>query len=83
MNILTDGLIKLGYDIKMPFGTFYLWMKIDEDCENFAMRLLNNGVVVTPGSGFGTSGNKYVRFSITLSDANLLKGLNKIPENTS
>ena len=47
------------------------------------MKLLDKGIVVTPGSGFGTSGNKYVRFSITLSDANLLKGLNKIPENTS
>jgi LL-diaminopimelate aminotransferase len=32
---------------------------------DFAAKLLNVGVVVTPGVGFGRHGESYVRFSLT------------------
>ena len=79
MNLLTNGLLKLGYDVQMPLGTFYLWMKIEEDCESFAMKLLDNGIVVTPGSGFGNAGDNYVRFSLTITEFDISKALEKIP----
>ena len=81
MNLLTNGLLKLGYDVQMPLGTFYLWMKIEEDCESFAMKLLDHGIVVTPGSGFGDAGSNYVRFSLTVSESDISLALEKIPEN--
>jgi aspartate/methionine/tyrosine aminotransferase len=31
----------------------------------FTAKLLDNGVAVTPGIGFGSEGKTYVRFSIT------------------
>ena len=79
MSLLSDGLSKLGYEVKMPSGTFYLWMKVNENCENFAMKLLDNGIVVTPGSGFGTAGDNYVRFSLTITELDISKALEKIP----
>ena len=79
MSLLYNGLLKLGYDVKMPSGTFYLWMKIDESCESFAMNLLDQGIVVTPGSGFGNEGDNYVRFSLTVSESDISKALEKIP----
>jgi len=79
MSLLSDGLSKLGYDVKMPSGTFYLWMKVNENCESFAMKLLDNGIVVTPGSGFGNAGDNYVRFSLTISEFDISKALEKIP----
>lgn len=79
MSLLSDGLSKLGYDVKMPSGTFYLWMKVDENCESFAMKLLDNGIVVTPGSGFGNAGDNYVRFSLTITEFDISKALEKIP----
>ena len=79
MSLLSDGLSKLGYDVKMPSGTFYLWMKVNENCESFAMKLLDNGIVVTPGSGFGNAGDNYVRFSLTITEFDILKALEKIP----
>ena len=79
MSLLSDGLSKLGYDVKMPSGTFYLWMKVNENCESFAMKLLDNGIVVTPGSGFGNAGDNYVRFSLTITELDISKALEKIP----
>ncbi len=79
MSLLSDGLSKLGYDVKMPSGTFYLWMKVNENCESFAMKLLDNGIVVTPGSGFGNAGDNYVRFSLTVTESDISKALEKIP----
>ena len=79
MSLLYTGLSKLGYDVKMPSGTFYLWMKVDESCESFAMKLLDQGIVVTPGSGFGNAGDNYVRFSLTVSESDISKALEKIP----
>jgi len=82
MSLLYNGLLKLGYDVKMPSGTFYLWMKINEDCESFAIKLLDKGIVVTPGSGFGNAGANYVRFSLTVSESDIFRALEKIPENS-
>ena len=48
-----------------PKATFYVWMPVD-DCMAFSARLLNEaGIVATPGVGFGSSGEGYVRFAIT------------------
>jgi LL-diaminopimelate aminotransferase len=79
MSLLYNGLSKLGYEVKMPSGTFYLWMKVNENCEIFAMKLLDKGIVVTPGLGFGNAGENYVRFSLTVSESDISKALEKIP----
>ena len=54
-------------------------MKVNENCESFAMKLLDNGIVVTPGSGFGNAGDNYVRFSLTITEFDISKALEKIP----
>lgn len=79
MSLLYNGLSKLGYEVKMPSGTFYLWMRVNENCEIFAMKLLDKGIVVTPGLGFGNAGENYVRFSLTVSESDISKALEKIP----
>jgi succinyldiaminopimelate transaminase len=47
-------------------ATFYLWCRIaaGESSEEFAERLLGQGVVVAPGSFFGPSGEGYVRLAL-------------------
>jgi succinyldiaminopimelate transaminase len=47
-------------------ATMYLWVETPpgERSEEFAERLLANGVVVTPGSYFGPAGEGYVRFAL-------------------
>jgi LL-diaminopimelate aminotransferase len=64
-DVLIAGLRDLGFDVPSPKATFYVWLPVD-DCMSFAAKLLNDaGIVVTPGVGFGASGEGYVRFAIT------------------
>ncbi|MDG6933373.1 MAG: aminotransferase class I/II-fold pyridoxal phosphate-dependent enzyme [Nitrososphaerota archaeon] len=64
---LARGLDMLGFKVKPPSGTFYLWQKVDGTSEEFAQRLANRGVLVTPGTAFGQGGEGYVRWSLTQS----------------
>jgi LL-diaminopimelate aminotransferase len=64
-DTLVSGLRSLGFDVRPPKATFYVWMKVN-DSMKFAEKMLNEaGIVVTPGVGFGKSGDGYVRFAIT------------------
>jgi len=47
-------------------ATFYLWARVPpgESSEEFATRLLEDGIVVAPGSYFGPSGEGYARLAL-------------------
>ena len=47
-------------------ASFYLWFAVPEGetSEAFATRLLEDGVVVAPGSYFGPSGEGYARLAL-------------------
>jgi len=62
---LTKGLKHIGLECRKPLATFYVWAKCKEDSIKFVQRLLEVGVVATPGVGFGEYGEGYVRFSVT------------------
>ncbi len=64
-DVLVEGLRKLGFKCEKPKGTFYLWLKVNGSSMDFANKLLDVGVLVTPGIGFGEHGEGYVRFSLT------------------
>ncbi len=64
-DVLVKGLRELGFAVEAPKATFYVWMQV-EDCMGFAARMLDEaGIVVTPGIGFGSGGDGYVRFALT------------------
>jgi acetylornithine aminotransferase len=55
-----------GLRIAGSEATFYLWVATpsDEPAESFALRLLQRGVVVAPGTFFGEPGGGYVRMAL-------------------
>src|SRR5208282_3289755 len=65
LRILTQGLGRIGIETKIPKATFYLWANVNMDGGTFVRRLLDLGVVATPGAAFGKNGTEYVRFSVT------------------
>jgi len=73
--ILTNGLKEIGYNASVPLGTFYLWVNVGENSESFASKLLERDVVVTPGTAFGSEGDGYVRFSLTVPDISIEEAL--------
>ncbi len=67
-DILYEGLCKVGIACKKPSATFYLWAKVPKgfDSTSFVSHLLTNiGVLGTPGVGFGSPGQGYIRFALT------------------
>lgn len=66
-DALCAGLRSLGFRLQPPRATFYVWMLVPGgDDVAFASQLVERaGVLVTPGSGFGSAGRGYVRFSLT------------------
>ncbi len=57
MNLLYDGLTRLGFDIVRPGGTFYMFPKaLEADANAFSRKALQYGLVLVPGDTFGVPG---------------------------
>ena len=72
---------KLGLRMLPPKASLYIWARVPEDTTSvqFATRLLDEaGVVVTPGIGYGPSGEGYVRLSLTIPDDRLDEGVRRM-----
>jgi LL-diaminopimelate aminotransferase len=70
--MVRDALAAIGIDVPLPRATFYLWARVPAgfDSIGFAARVLDEvGVNITPGVGFGPSGEGYFRVSVTAPDA--------------
>jgi alanine-synthesizing transaminase len=69
-DALVDGLDRVGWKIKKPKGTMFVWAEIPEPCKKmgsveFSKFLLQEAkVAVSPGIGFGEYGDPYVRFAL-------------------
>lgn len=78
---LVAALTKLGLRLRAPKASLYLWARVPEGMTSvqFATRLLDEaGVVVTPGIGYGPTGEGYVRLSITVPDDRLEEGVRRL-----
>ncbi len=64
-KVLVDGLRNLGYEVLMPKGTFYVWFDCGMPSFKFTEKMVELGIVVTPGSGFGESAEGYIRMTVT------------------
>lgn len=80
-DLLVDALRAGGWNAAAPRATYYLWVRAprkmsSEECVN---RVLSEaGVVITPGSGFGPSGEGYVRFSLTAPDPRIAAAADRL-----
>lgn len=79
-NIMVEGLRKLGFEVRLPKGTFYLFFDVNGDSIDFANRMLEIGVVVTPGVGFGQNGEGFVRMALTQPTDQILEALDRMRE---
>ncbi len=80
-DLVIDILRSIGLEAESPKASLYVWAKVPEGYTSvdFANDLLEQvGVVVTPGIGFGKKGEGYVRLSLTIPDAGLVKGLSRL-----
>ncbi|HEV3495984.1 MAG TPA: LL-diaminopimelate aminotransferase [Actinomycetes bacterium] len=70
-----------GWKVEAPKGALYVWLPTPpgESSVAFTARLLEEaGVVVAPGSGYGPSGEGYIRLSLTITDDRLEEGCERV-----
>jgi LL-diaminopimelate aminotransferase len=69
-SALVCGLQKLGFDVFTPKATFYVWCRMPSKLAGSMQcckKLLEEcGIVATPGTGFGSFGEGYIRFALTV-----------------
>jgi alanine-synthesizing transaminase len=69
-DVLVDGLTERGWKVDRPSGTMFVWAEIpgpyaEMGSLDFSIHLLEHaGVAVSPGVGFGSSGEGHVRFAL-------------------
>jgi len=77
-DLLVETLCKLGYKCDKPKATFYVWVNCKGGSIKFAAKLLDVGVAVTPGVGFGKYGEGYVRITFTQPSERIAEACNRI-----
>src|SRR6202048_4078785 len=62
---LASFLTQQGYAVSGSQGAIYLWVKVPgENPETFFARLMEHGIVVSPGESFGAGGEGYFRLAL-------------------
>ena len=70
-----------GVSCHIPKGAFYVFPKVSVDgmnSEDLALELLKGGVLCSPGSAFGSSGEGHLRFAYTISKEDISRGMDKV-----
>ncbi len=68
---LANALVEIGYQIDHSEAGLYIWCtngRKDWDCVAW---FADRGVIVTPGSFYGDSGNQHIRIALTATDENI------------
>lgn len=85
-DVLVDGLNRAGWKVEKPAATMFVWAEIpgpyaDMGSLEFAKHLLREAkVAVSPGIGFGPSGEGFVRFALVENEhrtSQAVKGIRK------
>lgn len=86
-DALVKGLNRVGWPVKSPKGTMFVWAKIPEQyvkmgSVEFSKMLIREAkVAVSPGLGFGEYGDEYVRFALienSMRTNQAIRGIRKI-----
>lgn len=80
-DALVDGLSAIGFAVEKPKATFYVWIGVPkgQTSASFASALLSEtGIVMTPGTGFGRSGEGYIRAALTVDVSRIKEAVERI-----
>ncbi len=80
-DILISGLNEIGWKVEKPKATFYVWIPVPAGytSSRLTAKLLEEAnLVVTPGNGFGTYGEGYIRMSLTIHESRLSEAIQRI-----
>ena len=81
-DALCEHMTQIGWNMEKPQATMFVWAKIPDkfkDSETFSRELLEKaGVLVTPGSAFGPSGEGFVRLALVREEEILIQAAGQV-----
>ena len=81
-DLLVDGLNAAGWKIEKPKATMFVWAQIPQGWESsmaFCMELMRRtGVIMVPGSSFGSLGEGFVRIALVQEDQAIAEAVQNI-----
>ncbi len=80
-DVLIEGLRSLGWNIEKPKASMYVWMEVPHGYNSssfFHELLINTGVVVSPGIGFGDLGEGFVRIALIESEKRIEEAISRM-----
>jgi aspartate/methionine/tyrosine aminotransferase len=84
-DAFAQALHRIGWQVSIPTATMYIWAKLPDPWASnsigFCTELVEaTGVAVSPGAGFGKSGEGYVRFALVHDPAVLEQAVERIAQ---
>lgn len=83
-DLLCDGFNRIGWRMEKPDSTMFVWARIPDGFENslsYVEQLFEQtGVLVTPGSAFGPSGEGYVRMALVQDEEAIERAVKAVDE---
>ena len=82
LDVLVQMAAEMGLETRAPDGAMYVFARINRDGFDgvrFAGRMLEKGLAVAPGEGFGDY-KDFIRISACLDEKTLIKGMNILKE---
>lgn len=81
-DALCGGMRKIGWNVPDSKGSMFAWGPVPDQYQSstdFVMDLMEKtGVICTPGSSFGSLGDRYVRFALTLPVSEIEKAVEAV-----
>jgi alanine-synthesizing transaminase len=84
-DVLVDGLQRIGWEVEKPKASMFVWARYPQEWRermgsiDFAMKLIEEAeVAVSPGRGFGESGEGYLRLALVENEHRLRQAVRQI-----
>lgn len=83
-HALSESMSAIGWKVPLSQGTMFSWAHIPDGfsrSDEFVMELMErSGLIVTPGSSFGSLGEGYVRFALVLTPEQIAQAAQAVRE---
>lgn len=79
MNLIYDELVKLGFEVVRPGGTFYIFPKaLEEDATAFCLKARKYNLILVPSDSFGVPG--YFRMAYCIDTEKVLRSFSALEQ---
>jgi LL-diaminopimelate aminotransferase len=80
-DLFVDGCRKLGWEVPSPKAGLYIWFPVPKKgmpSMDFAGKVLDAGVIMLPGSGFGAAAEGWMRVALTVTEDRIREAVKRL-----